>query len=81
MKMKVSIVIPSYNTEWLLEKNLPHVLKAQKNKKNNIIEIIVVDDASPDGSVNLLKKKFRPKMSSVSTKRRLLKSYRICRES
>ena len=65
--MKVSIVIPSYNTEWLLEKNLPHVLKAQKNKKNNIIEIIVVDDASPDGSVNLLKKKF-PEVKIVKHK-------------
>ena len=56
--MKISIVIPSYNTEWLLEKNIPHVLNAQKNEENNIIEIIVVDDASPDGSVDLLKKKF-----------------------
>lgn len=55
---KVSIIIPNHNGEKLLERNLPHVLNAQKNKENNIIEIIVVDDASPDGSVNLLKKKF-----------------------
>lgn len=65
--MKVSIIIPSYNTEWLLEKNIPHVLKAQKNEKNNIVEIIVVDDASPDGSVDLLKKKF-PEVKVVKHK-------------
>ena len=56
--MKISIIIPSYNTEWLLEKNIPYILAAQKNKKNSILEIIVVDDASPDGSVNLLKEKY-----------------------
>ncbi|MBU0572844.1 glycosyltransferase family 2 protein [Patescibacteria group bacterium] len=66
-KTKVSIIIPSYNTEWLLEKNIPHVLSAQKNEKNNIIEIIVVDDASPDGSVGLLKKKF-PEVKVVQHK-------------
>jgi GT2 family glycosyltransferase len=65
--MKVSIIIPSYNTKWLLEKNLPHVLNAKKNKKNNIVEIIVVDDASPDGSVDLLKKKF-PEVKVVKHK-------------
>jgi len=57
-KMKVSIIIPNYNGERLLEKNLPAVLKAKEYRANNILEIIVVDDASPDGSVDLLKKKF-----------------------
>lgn len=56
--MNVSIVIPSYNTEWLLKKNLPLVLNAFKNPKNRIVEIIVVDDASPDASVAVLKKEF-----------------------
>lgn len=65
--MKVSIIIPSYNNERLLEKNIPHVLNAQKNKNNNIIEIIVVDDASSDGSVNLLKKEF-PEVKIVKHK-------------
>jgi len=55
---KVSIVIPNYNGEELLNTNLPYVLKASKYKNNNIIEIIVVDDASRDSSVSLLKKKF-----------------------
>jgi GT2 family glycosyltransferase len=57
-KTKVSVIIPNYNGEKLLEKNLPAVLKAKEYKANNILEIIVVDDASPDGSVDLLKKKF-----------------------
>ena len=57
-KMKVSVIIPNYNGEKLLEKNLPSVLKAKEHKANNILEIIVVDDDSSDGSVDLLKKKF-----------------------
>lgn len=56
--MKVSIVIPWYSTEWLVEKNLPVVLAASKNPNNNIIEIIVVDDASKDKSATLIKEKF-----------------------
>ena len=55
---EVSVVIPNYNGAELLEKNLSHVIKAFKNKKNKIIEIIVVDDASSDGSVDFLKKSF-----------------------
>ncbi|BCX14739.1 MAG: glycosyl transferase [Patescibacteria group bacterium] len=55
---KVSVVITNYNGRDLLAKNLPSVVKASKNPKNRIIEIIVVDDASTDGSVNFLKKEF-----------------------
>lgn len=51
--MKFSIVIPNYNGAHLLKKNLPHVLKAAKGA-----EIIVVDDASTDDSVKVLKKEF-----------------------
>lgn len=55
---KVTVVIPNYNGESLLEKNLPFLLKAKENPANEIIEIIVVDDGSTDGSVKLLKQKF-----------------------
>ncbi|OGY18547.1 MAG: hypothetical protein A3F04_00535 [Candidatus Chisholmbacteria bacterium RIFCSPHIGHO2_12_FULL_49_9] len=51
--MKFSIVIPNYNGAHLLKKNLPEVLKAAG--KN---EVIVVDDASTDESVELLKAKY-----------------------
>lgn len=47
----VTIVIPNYNGEYLLKKNLPKIFEAVKDS-----EIIVVDDASEDGSVSFLRK-------------------------
>lgn len=47
----VSIVIPNYNGENLIKKNLPKVIEAVGNS-----EIIVVDDASTDRSVVEIKK-------------------------
>lgn len=55
---KISVVIPNYNGEDLLLKNLPYVIKAKNNSKNRILEIIIVDDASTDQSVDLIKKNF-----------------------
>jgi len=57
-KFKVSVIVTNYNGKELLSKNLPSLIKAKENPKNRIIEIIVVDDASSDGSVNLLKRNF-----------------------
>lgn len=51
----VSIVIPNYNGYALLEKYLPHTLAAAQNYSPDT-EIIVVDDASNDGSVEFLEK-------------------------
>lgn len=51
--MKISIVIPNYNGEELLKKNLPKLFTAISEHKD--YEIIVVDDGSKDGSVNFLK--------------------------
>ncbi len=62
--MKISIVIPNWNGRELLEKNLPEVIKACENKKNRIREIIVVDDASTDRGVELIKEKF-PKVRLI----------------
>src|SRR5258708_2024965 len=56
--MNITIVIPNFNGRDLLEKNLPKVIDAKGNKKNKIIEIIVVDDGSIDDSVKFLKEKF-----------------------
>lgn len=50
--MKVSIIIPNYNGEELLKKNLPKVFDAAKANKNGEVEIIVVDDGSTDNSVD-----------------------------
>lgn len=54
--MKISIVIPNWNGEEKLRRNLPKVLGAAK--ANNIEEIIVSDDASFDDSVKILKSEF-----------------------
>lgn len=48
--MDISVVIPNYNGENLLKKNLPKVFREIKEYKNGKVEIIVVDDCSKDGS-------------------------------
>ena len=53
MKPTIDIVIPSYNAKYLLEKNLPTVIKFSANAK-----IIVVDDGSTDGTQEYLKEHF-----------------------
>src|SRR5438105_2155159 len=63
--MSVSIIIPNWNGQSLLEKNLPSILLAYKNKKNKISEVIIVDDASSDSSVNYLKKNFDKEIKLV----------------
>lgn len=52
----ISIVIPTWNGENRLKKNLPKVLAVAK--KNHIKEIIVVDDKSKDNSVKVIKNEF-----------------------
>ncbi len=56
--LTVSVVMPNLNGEKLLEKNLPKLLEAQKHAGNKIIEVVIVDDGSWDGSVNYLKTNF-----------------------
>lgn len=56
--MNISIVIPNFNGKDLLAKNLPKVVEAKNNKKNNVKEIIVVDDGSTDDSLYFIKKNF-----------------------
>jgi glycosyltransferase involved in cell wall biosynthesis len=51
-KLTVSVIIPCYNVEKYLEKNLEGVLK-QTRKPD---EIIAIDDCSTDGTRNFLKK-------------------------
>lgn len=51
----ISVVIPNFNGVPLLTKNLPSVLAAFNFKQNKINEVIIVDDASTDESVNLIK--------------------------
>lgn len=58
MNKSVSIVIPNWNGKELLKKNLSSVIKAKSFSGNNIVEIVVVDDASTDDSVAFLEKNF-----------------------
>lgn len=60
--MKVSIIIPNYNGKDELVENLPSVMASAKDS-----EIIVVDDASNDGSIDMLEKKF-PTISLIRKK-------------
>lgn len=50
----VSIIIPNFNGEDLLVKNLPQVVKAALAYEGPC-EVIVVDDASQDGSINFIR--------------------------
>jgi len=64
--MKLSIIIPSYNGRYLLEKNLPAVFRALEYIKRSglpaegqaFIEIVVIDDGSVDGTQGWLKKTY-----------------------
>lgn len=53
--MKVSIVIPNYNGEELLERNLPKVIDSVSEYKDKEVEIIMVDDCSTDDSIRVIK--------------------------
>ena len=52
--MNISIIIPNYNGEKLLKKNLPRVLFAVKGYKKGKIEIIIADDLSTDDSPEII---------------------------
>ncbi len=56
--LKASIIIPCYNTRNLIRRNLPSVLAAARYKKNQIDEVILIDDASPDDSAQVVEKEF-----------------------
>jgi GT2 family glycosyltransferase len=56
-KTSVSIVVPNYNGENLIDQTLSFIVKASETYAGES-EIIVVDDASSDDSVNLIQAKF-----------------------
>lgn len=55
---KISLIITNYNGKEILEKSLPVFLKASLNPKNQVLEIILVDDASTDDSLDFVRKTF-----------------------
>lgn len=62
MEKTTSVIIPNYNGINLLKKNLPKVIQDFKDS-----EIILVDDASIDGSQAYIKEKF-PKVKLIEFK-------------
>ncbi|KKS98648.1 MAG: glycosyl transferase family protein [Candidatus Gottesmanbacteria bacterium GW2011_GWA2_43_14] len=63
--MKISVIIPNFNGRKLLEKNLPQVLKELIDA-----EVIIVDDASTDGSADFLSKNY-PQIKVISRKQNM----------
>lgn len=63
--MKISIIIPNYNGQDLLKKNLPKVFEAVGGA-----EIIVVDDASVDASLDVLGS-FKEKIKVIKNEKNL----------
>jgi GT2 family glycosyltransferase len=53
--MNISIIIPNYNGEKILKKNLPKVLEAVREHKGKV-EIIIPDDPSTDNSRKVIQK-------------------------
>jgi len=52
--MNISIIIPNYNGEKLLRKNLPKVFSAILNYKDGEAEVIIIDDGSTDASASVI---------------------------
>lgn len=67
-KTEILIVIPTYNEKENIEKLIPQILKQDKN-----IDILVVDDGSPDGTGELVEKlaKKNPKIHVLHRKGKL----------
>jgi len=53
--MNLSFIIPNYNGEAILKKNLPKVLDAVKEYKKGSVEIIIPNDPSTDNSKKVIK--------------------------
>ncbi|KKP48292.1 MAG: Glycosyl transferase, family 2 [Candidatus Woesebacteria bacterium GW2011_GWA1_33_30] len=62
---KVSVVMPNINGKTIMEKNLPKLFEAVNNPKNNIIEVIIVDDGSWDDSVKFLSTEYKDKVKLI----------------
>jgi len=68
-KTDLSVIILSYNTKLLLKNCLLSVLKSKLDDYR--VQVIVVDNASTDGSAEMVKKNFDKKVELVLSKRNL----------
>ncbi|MDP2638364.1 MAG: glycosyltransferase family 2 protein [Candidatus Levybacteria bacterium] len=65
--MNLSVIIPNYNGEEILQKNLPKILDSLVHYEKGEIEVIVPDDASTDKSLRVLED-FKKKISATYPK-------------
>jgi len=65
--MKVSIVIPSWNNEKLLQTNLKHIYKSAKQVN---AEVILIDDASTDKSWKIIQQQTKHDFVSIERNNR-----------
>ncbi|KKQ25267.1 MAG: WsbD [Candidatus Woesebacteria bacterium GW2011_GWA1_37_8] len=68
MKPEISIVIPSHNTKNILKDCITSIYKTESDK--NKFEIVLVDNASSDGTVDMVKSDF-PKVKVISNSNNL----------
>ena len=52
MKIEISVVVPSYNVEYVARQTIESLLRQDCD---NIYEVICVDDASTDKTVDIIK--------------------------
>ena len=64
--MNISVVIPNFNGENLLRKNLSHLVSILEKHKEGTCEIIITDDASKDASVQYIQNCIKKNHSTVS---------------
>ena len=65
MDKKISIILSTYNEATVIEKTINEIFKYVKN-----VEIILVDDSSPDGTFEKVKKINNPNLKIFSKKSR-----------
>ena len=64
MSNKISIILSTYNEKLSIEKTISEIIKYI-----NDVEIVVVDDNSPDGTLEIMEKIQYPKLKIISRKK------------
>lgn len=72
----ISVIIPCYNAEKLIIKNIKKVIN-KLNKNKNLYEIIIVNDGSTDRTLSEINKLKNSKIRIISYKKNNGKSYAI----
>lgn len=66
--MNISVVIPNYNGEKIIEKNISQTLKVLEkysDSQKHTIEVVIVDDGSTDSSKQIIQSLFNDHTSSI----------------